>query len=1170
MRNLRSRILAGVEFSALFLFLATQCGWAQQAGAVVGTVADATGAVVPGVKITATNIATQQVGVTTSSPDGTYRISGLLVGVYRLTCEKQGFKMTTVDKVTVDVGTAVAVNIALQVGTSVQSVEVTATAAPLDKENPEVETTLENKAVMDLPIRIGVEGTTVNTGRRQIESFALLVPGAQGDVFDHRYNGGVDYSNEVLFDGVPQVSLDYPGFIGQSGPPYESVDEFKVNTSTFSAVLGRGQGVEIYHFKSGTNNFHGDLFEFIRNTAFDARPFFSPTTALNHQNEAGGTVGGPVWIPHVYNGHNKLFFNFAYSWYEDILASASSLLTLPTAAMRNGNFSGLTDSSGNLVPIFDPICGRGAAGAHTCGAAEARTQFPGNIIPMTDFDPISTQVLALIPPAESTSNVNNYLGGASAFPTIDKDYDWKIDFLPTPNNRFSFNDSRADAINHAYVGSPITGPLGTLGASPDVGDFWTMNYTRTFSPTVVNTFGASANLVDEVQDWGDSSEYINTKIDFPGIAFGNNFPSGAPPRYPGINFNGPIAPDAFLGMGQWGLHTRFLGYAFNDNLIWTRGRHTITIGGDDRRTEENNGQCTSCVGDFTFDNFTTSNPLGTNFLNQGHPFASFLLGIADGANRTSADPWRGFRTASQALYIQDDIKWSKKLTINIGGRWDMYEPLNEIHDRLATFDPNLANPAAGGILGGVTEVGTCSTCVGRQRFFDLHWHNLAPRFGFAYAVNDKTVIRGGFSIIYTNGGANYIFGPEVTNSFNAPYVATQDFVSSTAGATPGYGSWDIPFPTAVYPTLGPSSVNGGIPDYFGRNLSRSPYMQNWTLGFQRQLPGSFLLTASYVGNRGVRLASDLENIDQVDPKWLSLGSEMYDPITCLSDGSCPNAIAAGVKDPYPGFSGALQQALRPYPQYLGINSNNLAEDAFSSYNALQISAQRRYTSGLTTLVSYTGSKQIGDTASGFTTFSAGPINAFNRKAEKAINATDVPQMLTIAGIYELPVGPGKHFATRGGAVGKVIGGGNLVISYATQAAAPKAFALPTCSPSGTPGVTAPTWFQVYLRTSPVAVSILLSTKNSISRRFLNPPTIQSETLRITCLTCVLFLTKMRICRSSNTPRSTKRPTWNFDLRLLTRSTASSLAEATPPTRHPTLALAWWAGRQISPGSVSFL
>ena len=180
-----------------------------------------------------------------------------------------------------------------------------------------------------------------------------------------------------------------------------------------------------------------------------------------------------------------------------------------------------------------------------------------------------------------------------------------------------------------------------------------------------------------------------------------------------------------------------------------------------------------------------------------------------------------------------------------------------------------------------------------------------------------------------------------------------------------------------------------------------------------------------MGNRGVRLASDLENIDQVDPKWLSLGSEMYDPITCLSDGSCPNAIAAGVKDPYPGFSGALQQALRPYPQYLGINSNNLAEDAFSSYNALQISAQRRYTSGLTTLVSYTGSKQIGDTASGFTTFSAGPINAFNRKAEKAINATDVPQMLTIAGIYELPVGPGKHFATRGGAVGKVIGGWQL-------------------------------------------------------------------------------------------------------------------------------------------------
>src|ERR1017187_793765 len=348
MGKLVSKLVARILFAAAVLLLGAPCGWAQlHDGSVTGTVADASGGIIPGAKIIATNLATGLGGTFLSTGTGTYNVPGLLPGTYRVTCEKEGFKLTTVDHVVIDVASAVTVNITLQVGAAIQSVEVTASPGQLNQVDANIDTSLEYKVVEDLPLRVGVEGATVYSGRRQIETFAFIVPGAQGDAFEHRYDGGVDFSNEVLFDGVPQVSLDYPGFISLIAPPYEAVDEFKVSTSVFSAQYGRGQGVESYHFKSGTNALHGDAFEFLRNTALDARSFFSPTVDVEHQNEYGFTVGGPVYLPKVFDGRNRLFFNFAYSWFSAIQADSATRLTLPTAAMRQGDFSSLVDAAGN-------------------------------------------------------------------------------------------------------------------------------------------------------------------------------------------------------------------------------------------------------------------------------------------------------------------------------------------------------------------------------------------------------------------------------------------------------------------------------------------------------------------------------------------------------------------------------------------------------------------------------------------------------------------------------------------------------------------------------------------------------------------------------------------------------------------------------------------------------
>jgi hypothetical protein len=428
-----------------------------------------------------------------------------------------------------------------------------------------------------------------------------------------------------------------------------------------------------------------------------------------------------------------------------------------------------------------------------------------------------------------------------------------------------------------------------------------------------------------------------------------------------------------------------------------------------------NGSSGACPAEFKFDNLTTSLPGSPNFSTLGSPTASFLLGIADESMRTTLMPTRGIREAYGAGYFQDDFKITPKLTANLGLRWDIYSPLTEVHDMLTFVNLTEPNPDAGGRWGAETQLGTCPVCIGTNHPSPIHWHNFAPRIGFAYRLNSKTVARVGGGITYFLGGSNDTGNTRTKTAYNNCLNYTGISISENGGVTPGYGSWDNTYPTPPPVGVTPGCANNQAVNLYESDTSKAPYVENWTGGVQRELPGNMLLGVSYVGDHFLRLLGNLENPDQVNPSYLSLGSTLLQPI------GSPAAIAAGINAPWPGFTGSVAEALRPYPQYESVE-NNYQQTASARYQALQVVLEKRFSQGLSMLVSYTLSRSLGNNDSGFAPFTSYPINTFDRKAEWSISSADMPNVLSIGGVYELPIGPAHRFVNKSGPLSKLVGG----------------------------------------------------------------------------------------------------------------------------------------------------
>lgn len=1016
LRHSKSAIGVIVAFAiACAILSAPRTVLAQASATITGTITDPSGAVVPNAKITITNDATSVSTGTTSSSAGTYTVKGLLPGTYTVTAEASGFKKEVKNGVRIEVSTAGTIDFSLATGTANETVQVTATEIALNTTTPEIGSTIEPVVVAALPEEVSGRG-------RQIDQLQFTAPGTTGSTFSHRVSGGVDFEQEIVYNGIPVPQPETEGYTTNFNPPFDFVQEYRVENSTFAAQFGLGQGALSYQMHSGTNSYHGSAFEINRNSYFDSVGFFngpawggSNRPPADHENNYGFSVGGPISIPKVYDGRNRTFGFYSQEWYKQNTLDTSPG-TVPSAAEVGGDFSGLKNASGNLIPIYVPM-------GFSCNGLTQGQPFPGNIIPTTCFSPLSASLLKDIPAPNrpgggyggliSNENYVNYIS-----PIIQHVWGFTVDQVLTPKQSLHYSQWRNTYSSHSFDYAPIVeapNPLNSQKYEPSIGSVFLLNYSNALNSHLVVTAGVG--WIGEI-----NNQFNITK----GATFGGVSNENIPPNItfgPNSNQCNSNTYTCWGTSGSWFQSiNRKLGISFVNNWLWTKGRNTFNIGWEFRRAYQDDNEEQTEGGHFNFSNAQTSvqNPSDPNFANYGDPFASFLLGLPDSENRSNSQELE-LRNRDFSPYVQDDIKLSPRLTLNVGLRWDIQVPFTENHNNVVFF--NQDNPGTlpnEGIPGSASRLGTCSGCVGYNHV-NTHYTHIGPRFGFAYQLSRKMVIQAGLDVAFLDGGA-YEYG---TNKVAVNYgnLLTGSYSKPTTGSfTSSGGSWDgnpIPAvnPTPFSPSLGRSNqinaLSGKIDGY-------APYSQQWNINIQRELPYNVFVQAAWVGNRIIHLPSQNNKIDQMNPQYLSMGSQ-------LNDVFAPGQPSLdGVALPYPdyvndfGGSATVAQALVPYPQYSNI-FNNFEAYGTTYYQSAQIQVEKRYSNGLSFLAGYTLSRLMDNTSSGFSSFTSGGINKYNQKPEWAISNSDEPQTLKVSGTYLLPIGPGQKLVNNH-KLGNLVGG----------------------------------------------------------------------------------------------------------------------------------------------------
>jgi hypothetical protein len=979
-----------------FVLFAVRGAWAQANAGITGTVTDASGAVIPDANVTITNESTSISTTAVTTGSGTYAVTGLTPGAYTVTVEKTGFKKSVQNHVNVEVTVNATVPITLTTGAATETVQVDAQAITLNTTQPQIGSTIEPTVVKSLPTAVGGRG-------RQVDQLQLLAPGTTGSTFSHRISGGVDFEQEILYNGVPAPQPETEGYTTNFNPPFEMVQEFRVERSTFSAQYGLGQGALTYQMASGTNRYHGDLFEINRNSFFDSEGFFNnkyhtsnPGVPSDHENNYGFTIGGPFWIPKVYNGRDKTFAHLSMEWYKQN-SQDTDVSTVPTALEKTGDFSDFVDgSTGALIPIFDPLTGK---------------QFPGNKIPANRFSPTSAALLQYIPNPDRPGSGIGGLDSNKSFapfinPHIQNVWGWTIDQNLNAKQSLHFSMWKNGFSNYSFDNPPLViqpNPLNSMKYEPANGSGYILTYNNTLSPNLIMTAGAA--WIGEINNQFNQTKFNPTQV-----------VGGIIPPY--ITWDGQHTLTKWGTQGSW-LQSinRKLGIAIENNYLYTRGRNTYNFGIDIRRSYQDDNEEQTQGGEFDFSQRTTADPANLN--TTGSAFASFLLGQVDAANRSNSQELR-LRNLAVSPYVQDDIKLTPKLTVNLGLRWDIQVPFTENNNLIVFFNPDLPNPAAGGRLGAATQFGNGP---GKANFnrAATHFGHFGPRLGFAYQVSNKMVVQGGFSVAFLNGGA-YEYGTSKT-AVNYGNLLVGSFTRLKSGTNvPTYGSWDV----TQLPNPQPHPLNAGLGvgtqiNDFSHDDGFAPYSQQWNVNVQRELGWNTFVQAAWVGNRVIHLPSQLNAPNQLNPAYLSLTNDLA---LKFSDGS---AQAKGYALPYPNFvadfgdSATVAQSLTPYPQYTKI-FNNFEGSGTTFYNALQVQVEKRFTNGLSFLAGYTLSRQYDNTSSGFSSFANGGLNKYNQKPEWAVTSSAPPSFFKASGTYELPIGPGKPYLNNKGVTGQVLGG----------------------------------------------------------------------------------------------------------------------------------------------------
>ncbi len=977
------------------LIVASALGWAQDRGTITGTVADSSGASVGGAKISVRNLATGLERDTVSASDGRYTVPELPVGTYSVSAEQQGFGRVEQTGVRVEVALIETVDFKLQVGTVQQNVEVTSDAPLLQTEQSDLGKVLNTKEIIDLPLALG-------GGLRDNLAFAVLTPGTVYDSSGNnsggnslRIGGGLSGGTSLLLDGT-ETQSERRNDVSFNALSTDAIAEFRVISNSFSAEYGRlANGVMSYVSKSGTNQLHGAAFEYFRNTDLNARQFFSATRNIVKENNFGGTIGGPVYIPKLYDGRNKAFFFFSYEKALETTGSPSGFTSVPSAAMRNGDFSNFTDAKGNVIPIYDP------ATTQVVNGQIVRQLFPGNMIPANRISNIASTVLKYVPEPTLSGNFNNIpvVGNGGANQRV---YSIKGDYSITDNSRLSGLITNTVFSSPDSLG-PIPGPLGQNFNSSGTLKYYRLSHDQTITPTLLNhaTFG-----------WNHREylEYFPSRYDtipasdraIIGVI------KGATTTNPTSNILPPpvyAIGDGYPSLGFW-INTDSPGrtITINDQVSWSKGAHSLKFGFEFLRADFKRVNCNGCTGEADFSPNTTGIPGSVN--QTGSAFAAFLLGLPASGNYNDPGIF-SFGEPYYAFYVQDDWKVSNKLTLNLGLRYELPFSKTESQNRVSNVCLTCPNPAAGGIPGALQFAGNGPGRTGQSSFLGTRYNAWGPRVGFAYQAVPGFVVRGG-------GGIYYVAEREGGNSDNAlqGFQGISSIDSPNNGYTPAFTlAGGLPAANPV-PDLDPGQALFQSPPFAAKYAGYAPRIYNWNFTMEKGLGKNTVLRASYQGQAGVGLLAGREILNQVNPQYLSLGNLLTSPI-----GSA--GAQAGVSKPWPGFPDAqsIAQALRPFPQYEEFQHSVDADTTgHMTYHGVNVGVEHRYSSGLWVSAYYTFSKLITNTEGenpglgGFVgNGDVGTQNAYDRRADKSISNQDIPHHVVLAYTYELPVGKGKRF-----------------------------------------------------------------------------------------------------------------------------------------------------------------
>ncbi|HWQ52952.1 MAG TPA: TonB-dependent receptor [Bryobacteraceae bacterium] len=955
---------------------------------ISGTVLDPNGAVVPNAKVEAKEIATGRVYQTNATEAGLYVFPSLAPGGYTISVEQPGFKKLERTNIETRIGSRLSLDLRLEVGDIQQSVEVTAVAPLLEANTPERGQTVSPQFMNNLPLFTG--------GIRGGESFVTYMPGVNSGS-EVSISGSGGRAKEILIDGASLTNPESGG-VSFLFPAAEMFQEFRLLTGSYSSEYGRfGGGVELFLSKSGGNDLHGSAFLNMRRDIWNAAAWsvnqntanpagFRPKERINEQ---GGAAGGPVWIPKIYDGRNKTFWYFTFS--QDSRPATlgfPAAATLPTSLMKQGIFTEVAQT------IYDPNT------TTTVDGVTTRQPFAGNVIPKSRWSKVATNMLPLIPDPTTSGISGNF---TFVNTTQRSDYIWstKFDHSITAANRVSFFMSRQDQRDAGIT--QFKGPLGQGLTVINQGENYRGNHDWVISPSMLlhSTFGFSRYkaMWDNPQQKGYGSK------------LGFNL-SGDSDAFPRIQWVGAD------NLTPWGVQDGKVanGYQhnwtvqFNQSLSYTRGKHEFKLGWDIRRMATPAHDLAGSNGLYSFARAQTADP--ARLATTGNAFASFLLGATNSASGMATpvmDPQ--IRYAYHSVFLQDNFRVSPRLTLELGLRYEVPIGWHMPNGNYSSLDLNKPNPKAGGLPGALVFAGAGGGRIGSKMLYPTDWSNIGPRFGFAYRITDKTVLRGGFGIFYqalSNGGCGCTEGFTGSLSYTSDGLNPALQMDSGIGIPPGY---------QPPPFLDPSYGNGKQITRMGPSFGKAPRIYNWSFTLQHEYK-NFLFEGAYVGNRGHGLNSSVE-LNQLPTSYLALGALLQRPI------SDPQVVALGYKKPYADFADSqpLAQALRPFPQFTSVVDLN-AGVGKTWYDSLQTKIERRFGSWQL-MGAYTFSKSLalGHYRQIFSQSQVYAQDAYNLADMKSYLPFDQTHVLNILNSYDLPFGKGKRYLSSIGRLSNLAIGG---------------------------------------------------------------------------------------------------------------------------------------------------